>query len=55
MNIDTSVYSHEFDSFIEHLHDYFGDEFGKDHIKYLIDFLLEEATFYESELELYDE
>lgn len=55
MDIDTGVYSYEFDNFTEHLHDYFGDEYGKAHIEYLINFLLEKAEFYESELELYDE
>lgn len=55
MNIDTSVFTHEFDNFIEHLHDYFGDEYGKAHNEYLIKFLLEQAIFYENELELYDE
>ena len=55
MNIDTYVFTHEFDKFIEHLHDYFGDEYGKAHDEYLIKFLLERASFYENELELYDE
>ena len=55
MDIDTSVFIYEFDNFIEHLHDYFGDEYGKAHNEYLIKFLLEQAVFYESELELYNE
>ena len=54
MNIDTSVFTYEFDKFIEHLHDYFEDEYGKNHDEYLIKFLLEQAVFYENELELYD-
>lgn len=53
-DVDTSVFTHEFDRFIENLHDYFGDDFGKEHVKYLIDFLINQATFYEDELELYD-
>lgn len=55
MNVDTSVFTHEFDNFIEHLHDYFGDEYGKAHNEYLIKFLLNKAEFYKEELELYDE
>ena len=54
MNIDTSVFTYEFDKFIEHLHDYFEDEYDKDNNEYLIKFLLEQAVFYENELELYD-
>ena len=54
MDIDKSVYTYEFDKFTEHLHDYFGDEFGKEHIKYLSEFLMNQAAFYESELEDYD-
>lgn len=55
MKVDSTVFEHEFGKFIEHLHDYFGDEYGKEHDEYLINFLLEKADFYDSELELYDE
>lgn len=55
MEVDSTVFEHEFGKFIENLHDYFGDEYGKEHDEYLINFLLDKTSFYKSELELYDE
>ena len=54
MEINKSVIRHEYYNFIENIQDYFGDNYSKEHMKFLAEFLIEEGERIKSELEEYD-
>lgn len=51
MEINKSVIRNEYYNFIGNIQDYFGDNYSKEHIKFLSEFLFEEAERLKSELE----
>jgi len=51
MGIDKSVIRNEYYNFIGNIQDYFGDNYSKEHIKFLSEFLIEEGERLKAELE----
>ena len=49
--IDKSVFRHEYYKFIENIQDYFGDNYTREHIRYLAELLCEEGERLKAELE----